>query len=94
MSQHHRAQKWTTHSPKLREKHAAMLPQPCIRCGRIIVKGESFHVGHRTPAALGGKPTMQNTGPIHARCNLIEGGQLGAAMTNGRRKAANGIRAW
>jgi hypothetical protein len=51
------------------------------------MKGEPFHVGHIRAASLGGKPTMQNTAPIHARCNLSDGGKLGAAVTNAKRKS-------
>lgn len=87
MSQHHRAQKWTTHAPKLRAAWALLLPRPCLGCGQPIQKGEPFHVGHIVPASQGGKPTMQNTAPIHARCNLRDGGKLGAATTNARRQS-------
>lgn len=94
MSAHHRRQKWTTHSPKLRAHHAASLPAPCIRCGRAVTAEDRWHVGHRVPASLGGKPTIANTGPIHARCNLVEGGQLGARIVNGRRQLRKDIRPW
>ncbi|MFJ3392030.1 HNH endonuclease [Leifsonia aquatica] len=87
MSRHHRAQKWTSKAPKLRAAWAEMLPRPCLACGRVILKGESFHVGHIRAASLGGQPTMQNTTPMHARCNLSDGGKLGAAVTNSRRKS-------
>lgn len=94
MSRHHRAQKWTTHSPKLRAHIAASLPAPCIRCGKPVTTEQTWHAGHRTPAALGGKPTIANTGPIHARCNLTEGGTLGARIVNARRQASKDIRPW
>lgn len=94
MSQHHRAQKWTTHSPKLREKITAMLPLPCIECGRPVTRDMKWHVGHRQAAALGGRPTMANTGPAHASCNLKSGGKLGAAITNRKRPSAKDTRPW
>lgn len=101
MSQHHRAQKWTTHAPKLREKWAAMLPQPCVECGQPVTREDRWQVGHRRDAMDGGAPTMANTGPVHSKsatwprnCNQIAGGKRGAAVTNGRRASANGIRPW
>lgn len=94
MSQHHRDQKWTTHAPKLREKIAAQLPLPCIDCGRAVTADQSWQVGHRTPASMGGRPTVENTGPTHTSCNRKAGGKLGAAKTNGTRRESNGLRAW
>jgi hypothetical protein len=87
MSRHHRAQKWTTHSPKLRAKWTALLPRPCIQCGQPVMKGEPWHVGHIRAAEDGGRPTMQNTAPVHARCNLSDGGKRGAARVNAARRA-------
>lgn len=87
MSRHHRAQKWTTHSPKLRAKWTALLPRPCIACGQPVMKGEPWHVGHIIAAEDGGRPTMQNTAPVHARCNLSDGGKRGAARVNAARRA-------
>jgi hypothetical protein len=101
MSKHHRAQRWTTHSPKLREKIAPRLPLPCINCPCPVMPTDKWQVGHRLDAALGGKPTIGNTGPSHAwcqtckkRCNQVAGGRLGAAITNGRRQASRDIRPW
>lgn len=94
MSRHHRAQKWTTHAPKLRAKHAAMLPQPCVECARPVLPEHDWQVGHRRAAALGGRPTMANTGPVHTRCNRTAGGRLGARIVNGRRQASKDIRPW
>ena len=94
VSRHHIAQKWTTHAPKLREKYARLLPYPCIECGAPVLKTDSWHVGHKRAAAEGGRPSIANTGPVHARCNLRSGGQLGARITNGRRNAQKDIREW
>lgn len=92
MSRHHRAQKWTTHSPKLKVKHAAMLPQPCVECGQLVTREDKWQVGHRRDASAGGAPTMANTGPVHVasavwprNCNQIAGGRIGARVTNQRR---------
>lgn len=94
MSAHHRAQKWTTHSPKIRIKIKAMLPLPCIECGNPVMPDMKWHVGHKTAAARGGKPTIANTGPAHAACNLRAGGKLGASIVNSRRQASQDIREW
>lgn len=101
MSRHHRAQKWTTHSPKLRAIIAPQLPLPCVECGQPVMPEHKWQVGHRRDAALGGKPTIANAGPVHVRsehwprnCNQIAGGKLGASITNGRRQASKDIRAW
>lgn len=95
MSKHHTAQKWSTHSPKLRAKILPLLPLPCIECGRPVTKDMKWHVGHRLAAMVpGSRPTAANTGPAHAGCNLKAGGKLGAKVTNSRRQTAKGIRAW
>lgn len=89
MSRHHIAQKWSTHSPKLRKDIKPLLPLPCIskQCkkGGVVHPTDDWHVGHRIDAAKGGRPTKRNTGPIHKGCNLRDGGALGAAVVNARR---------
>lgn len=101
MSQHHRAQRWTSFNAQRRAELEAMLPLPCIKCGRTIHRTDpraSWEVGHRQDAALGGRPTRANTGAIHTSCNRRAGGKLGAAVTNSRRRRraadADGLRAW
>lgn len=98
MSQHHRRTKHTTHSPKLREKIAAMLPLPCVECGNPVMSEQSWHVAHIVPASQGGRTTASNCGAAHARCNLKSGGKLGAATVNARRRASSasslGRRQW
>lgn len=87
MSKHHAAQKWSTHSPKLRAQITPLLPLSCIECGRPVTADQKWHVGHRQDAAKGGRPTAANAGPAHAGCNLTSGGRAGAAVTNARRRA-------
>lgn len=98
MSRHHQAQKWSTHSPKLRKLHEATLPRPCLcGCGKVITKDwkrEAWQVGHRRDAALGGKPIFANTGPIVTGHNLRAGGKLGARIVNARRLRSKDIRPW
>lgn len=108
MSRHHIAQKWSTFTRKRRAELEPQLPLPCIarRCirgGTVFPdpptppgmrKRTQWHVGHIQDAGLGGRPTRENTGPIHAACNLREGGTAGARVTNAARAAGDGIRPW
>jgi len=101
MSRHHQAQQWSTHQPKLKAYHAARLPQRCVNCPHPVERGEKFQVGHRRDAALGGKPTIANTGPSHhycracgKACNQVAGGKLGARIVNSRRRRSQDIRPW
>lgn len=105
MSQHHRAQKWSTHSPKLRKLIEPQLPLRCLDCPHPVMPGDKWQVGHRHGAMDGGEPTLANTGPSHAwcpwcqrACNQSAGGKRGAQITNRRRRnrsnASKGIRPW
>lgn len=96
MSRHHRAQKWSTHAPKLRARIEPTLPQPCVNgCGRPVFREQQWQVGHRQGAARGGQPTLANCGPAHTSCNLRDGGREGARVTNSRRTSrTDGIRPW
>lgn len=101
MSQHHRKQKWTTHSPKLRKLIEPQLPLPCVECGHPVRKEHKWQVGHRTDAMDNGRPVLSNVGPVHSKselwprnCNQIAGGKRGAAVTNRRHNAAKDIREW
>jgi hypothetical protein len=71
-----------------------MLPAPCIACGKPVMPGSKWHVGHRVDAARGGRPTAANVGPVHEGCNLKSGGKLGAKITNAKRRTAQDIREW
>lgn len=101
MSEHHRAQRWTTFNTVRRAELEQQLPLPCIQCGRAITRETpraAWQVGHRVDAARGGQPTRENTGPIHTTCNRRTGGKLGAAIANAKRasRRANedGLRQW
>lgn len=109
MSRHHIDQKWSTFTRKRRAELEPQLPLPCVahRCIRGGVvwpdpptppgmrrRATTWHVGHIVDAGKGGRPTRENTGPIHAACNLKEGGMAGADITNRKRSDGNGIRAW
>lgn len=73
MSRHHRAQQWSTHSPKLREKLTALMRAaggalPCVECGHPVLLGvHRWQVGHRRDAMDQGKPTLANVGPVHCK---------------------------
>lgn len=94
MSRHHRATKHSSKAPSIRSKITAMLPLPCVECGRAVTSDQSWHVAHITPACQGGQTTLSNTGPAHAICNLKAGGKLGAATINQRRATQQGRRTW
>lgn len=99
MSRHHRAIKHNTATRRLRPEIEAMLPLPCVEgCGRLVEKGQDWHVAHLTPASRGGRTARDNVGPAHARCNQRAGGRLGAAVVNARRarhsRMIGGIRPW
>lgn len=105
MSEHHKRQQWTTFTQRRRAELKDQLPLPCIQCGQPVLPDPPrppgvdrwptrWHVGHIQDAAKGGRPTRDNTGPIHAACNLRSGGRAGAAVTNARRAADRGIREW
>jgi 5-methylcytosine-specific restriction endonuclease McrA len=101
VSQHHRRQKWSTHSPKLRKKIAPRLPLPCLNCPHPVMPTDTWQVGHVIDASRGGRAVIGNAGPSHAwcptckkRCNQVAGGRLGATVTNSRRQARKDIRPW
>ena len=82
MSRHHDAAGWPNLNKAARARILATLPAPCIECGRPVIVGQRWEVGHRVPLALGGSVT--DYGPSHRSCNRKAGGRLGAAMTNRR----------
>lgn len=101
MSAHHRAQKWSTHSPKLRKLIEPRLPLRCLNCPHAVLREQRWQVGHIIDAALGGRPKASNAGPTHEycpackkRCNQVAGGKLGAAITNSKRTKRQDIRPW
>lgn len=101
MSRHHRAQKWTTHMPKLRKMLEPKLPLRCLNCPHPVTRDQRWQVGHILDAALGGKAKASNVGATHAwcptclkRCNQVAGGKLGAAVTNSKRAKRQDIRPW
>jgi len=86
VSRHHRAQKWSTHSPKLRALIQPQLPLPCARCGKPVMPTDKWHVGHIQDAEHGGAPVYSNVRPEHARCSNRSGGKRAAQIVNARRR--------
>lgn len=94
MSRHHSASGHVTKSYRVRAVLAALLPAPCIECGRPVHPSDSWHVAHIVPAAFGGDTTLENTGPAHASCNTSAGAKLGASIYKRARRREDGIREW
>ena len=93
MSQHHRDIGWSRIARTLRPRIAASLPQPCIRCGRIVTPDMAWDVGHRVDLAMPGSDPW-DAGPEHRRCNRSAGGKAGAAKTNASRRANRRMPQW
>lgn len=104
MSQHHRAQKWTTDAPNFRKAIEAQLPLPCVNrpCleGGVVHKGDRWSVGHKPghEAHRGKRATIADVGPAHVKCQRHEGGAIAARIVNGRKaaskQASKGLRPW
>ena len=82
------ATRWGGHASRTaRAALAPRLPLPCCRCGRPVIPrpwlpADGWHPDHfPIPRHLGGTEMW----PAHAECNLRDGGQRGAAITNARR---------
>ena len=54
---------------------------PCWRCGRTIVPGDPWDLGHVIARALGG--TDDDLAPEHRHCSRVAGGELGLAIKRG-----------
>lgn len=94
MSRHHEAGGHVTKTKRIRPVLAAMLPLPCLECGRTVTTEQTWHVAHIIPAALGGTTTLENVGPAHARCNTSAGAKLGNSIYRRARRREDGIREW
>ena len=103
MSQHHRSGGWTSADlaywkPRIR----ATLPAPCVDCGHVVTVEMRWQVGHIVALHEGGTKTADNLGPSHSNgsgpggrsCNQSAGGRMGAAKTNGTKRAARRLPGW
>lgn len=101
MSAHHQRKGVSGKLAKWRPAIAATLPAPCVQpacqLGGIVHSDQQWDVGHLPghDAYLDlGPLTRDQVGPAHRFCNRSDGGKVGAAMTNGRRRAKQQIRPW
>lgn len=95
MSALHRTPAWKALTRKARPILRAQLPLPCVnrcRLGGIVTPGQQFDVAHLPGHE--GLIGLEHVGAAHTACNRSDGGRHGAALTNGRRRESNGLRAW
>lgn len=95
MSQWHKAAKHTSRTRTLRPRWQAAINRgevACWRCGRPIVPGQLWDMGHVTDLARGGDPNEML--PEHRGHNRSEGGRLGAKITNTRQRTAKRLPNW
>lgn len=60
----------------------------CARCRKLILPGMAWHLDH-APGKRG------YLGPSHAKCNVVAGAKLGAAITNAKKRARRRVsRRW
>lgn len=65
----------------------------CARCGRTILPGQPWDLGHAVDRAMGGRDS-DGLYPEHARCNRAAGGRLAQAMTRRPRPPTVSRRPW
>lgn len=66
----------------------------CVNCGRPVVLGQRWDVGHIIDAAKGGTVDLSNLGAAHRGCNRRDGGRLGAIKTNAASRRARRLPTW
>ncbi len=98
MSRHHRSPEWYRARRVVRAVITARLTRgehvPCVNCGRPIVLGERFDVGHIIDADKGGTLDPSNLGGSHRSCNRSDGGRAGAIKTNAASRRARRLPRW
>ena len=79
MSSKHQDKRYQRLAKELRPKLEALLPMPCPRCGRPMVKGMKLDLGHRTrdPQATYERSNLRLE---HRRCNRQDGQKITTAM--------------
>ena len=80
---------WSAHWAKMRRTVGRTLPGPCIECGRPVLPGEPWDLGHRVARALGGGNEWGNVGASHRSCNRRDARVIRAKVRQlgGRRNA-------
>lgn len=97
MSRQHHTAEWSRFTRRARPIIRAMLPLPCVDCGRPVLPEQTWQVGHIVAAAHGGTMSLDNVGPSHGGkggCNQRAGGRIGAQLSNARHRAEKDLRAW
>ncbi|MGG7509428.1 hypothetical protein [Plantibacter sp. YIM 135249] len=87
---------------KFRKQIAPTLPAPCVQLvcqlGGTVYPEQSWDVCHLPGRDAYLDPdaplTRNDVGPGHSKCNRSDGGKVGAALTNGKRRARKQMRAW
>lgn len=98
MSQAHRDPEWHRHRRIVARQIEHVLDAggtvQCVDCGRAIVKGQSWDVGHIVAASSGGTNALSNLGGSHRSCNRKAGGRMGAIKTNRQSRRARRLPRW
>lgn len=103
MSAIHNTAEWAALAKRMRPVFQGQIDQGmavCIDCGRPLLPGEKFQVGHRMAASTHPQFALAdwNLGPSHSgkgrACNQRAGGAMGAAKTNAQRVRRNGMIEW
>jgi hypothetical protein len=63
----------------------------CGRCGRQVIPGQKFDVGHIVPD---GRVSRQNVRLEHEKCNRSAGGKAGRALQQSKKKKDTGMFEW
>lgn len=63
-------------------------------CGRAVVKGQTWDVGHIVPASRGGTDTPSNLGASHTKCNRAGGARMTHQITQTRKREDKGLFEW
>lgn len=94
MSAHHRTAAWAATTRRMRPLINATLPAPCVDCGRAVMLGDRYDVGHILAQSLGGSDDQFNLGPSHISCNRKDGGRLGGLKSAKKRNRKTEIPKW
>lgn len=98
MSSAHRDPEYQRNARIIRKQTNARLERGqqvmCGKCGRPIMPGQRYDVGHIIDASRGGTHALSNLRPEHTRENRQAGGRQGAAKTNAASRRARRLPDW